>query len=100
MSTQMRLAIVLFAINIVLAVAWMWDIRPRTVASMDRSILAIDEAAALDRALAEAGVDATRVRVCETGPCTRGPAVFVDGDRVRRLELPRTSRPGPLAGGH
>ena len=99
MTAQIRLAMALFVVNVGLSMWSMWQIRPRTVASMDRSTLVTDEMAALGQTLAEAGVDAHRVRVCEVEPCTKGPAIIIDEGRVQRLELPKVSRPGPLAEG-
>ena len=93
MTIQLRLAVALFVLNASVSAWCMWQIRPRTVASMDRTTLVSDELAALGQALAEAGVDANRVRVCEAEPCTLGPAIIVDGGRVQRLELPKSSRP-------
>lgn len=91
-------ALALFVANTLIAAAFLWEARPRTVWTMDPETLLQSERAAVNQLIKEDGVSPDRVRVCEEAPCTRGPAVFVQDGRVRRLELPRSSRPGPLTG--
>ena len=99
MSRSTLAAITLFVANTLVAAGFLWEARPRTVSTLDAGTLLPREHAALLRLIADEDVDPGRVRVCTARPCTRGPAVFVVDGTVRRLELPRSSRPGPLAGG-
>lgn len=96
MSKTSLLALGIFVLNTLLAGGLLWAARPRTVATMEAGELQAEELAVLYELLAGEGVSPHQVRVCAVRPCTRGPAVFVQDGRVRRLELPRSSRPGPL----
>jgi hypothetical protein len=87
---QIHLAIVLFLLNTGLTVFWLWDARPRTVATMDLEGMdrAIHER--LIRTLADAEIDPHMVRVCQAPPCTDGPAIFMDQGVLTQALLPQT----------
>ncbi len=96
MKRTSQIALVIFVANTLLAAVFLWDARPRTFLTMDEGTLDPGEREAALGLIHADGVNADRVRICRVGPCTRGPALFVDDHKVRRLELPRSSRPGPL----
>ena len=99
MHRHTRAAAWLFLFNTVATGLLMWEARPRTVATMDPQSIDDAEYRALIDLLTRAQVAPNRVRICEVRPCTRGPAVFIEDGAIRRLELPRSSQPGPLRGG-
>jgi len=88
---QIHLAIVLFLINTVLTVFWMWDARPRTVATMEPGVLDSAVHGRLIRTLDDAGIDPQVVRVCEVSPCTEGPAIFIAKGSIEQALFPSTT---------
>jgi len=88
---QIHLAIMLFLLNTGLTVLWLWDARPRTVATMDIHALEAPVYQRLLNALGEVGLDPRQVRVCEVGPCTDGPAIFVANGTLELALLPESS---------
>ncbi len=86
---QIHLAIVLFLVNTVLTVLWLWEARPRTVATMDVHMMDSAVHQRLISTLAEAGIDPNMVRVCEVSPCTDGPAIFVSKGSLDQALLPQ-----------
>ena len=86
---QIHLAIVLFLANTVLTVLWLWDARPRTVATMDSQMMDRTVYERLISTLMEAGIDPNLVRVCEVSPCTDGPAIFVSKGSLDQALLPQ-----------
>ena len=87
---QIHLAIVLFLLNTVLTVLWLWDARPRTVATMDATVMGVEVRERLMSTLIDAGIDPRLVRVCEVSPCTEGPAIFVANGTLDRVLLPQS----------
>jgi hypothetical protein len=98
MSRTSLAALGIFVANTLIAGVLLWQARPRTVATMDTTSLSTDEYAILLKLIEAEGVVPSQVRVCAEKPCTRGPAVFIEAGQVQRLELPRSSTPGPLSG--
>jgi hypothetical protein len=86
---QIHLAIVLFLLNTGLTVFWLWDARPRTVATMDVGTMDRAVHERLISALTEADIDPKMVRVCEVSPCTDGPAIFVAKGTLELALLPQ-----------